>query len=299
MALLGERVLLIANPGSRGGERLVKPAREAFALAGVDVDVLITEAPGHGGRAARDLAEEYDLIFTLGGDGTAMEVVHALSGTNRSVGILPGGTGNLLARVLHIPLDVRRAVPALLNGTRKRIDLGVLADGRRFAVAAGAGVDAEMVSTAPLDMRRRYGVAAYILTATKALWRMKPFAVRAAVDGRVIERDDCVAAMIVNVGDVLGRLIELGPEIAYDDGQLDLVLLSARSFADAARLGVRILSRNYRQDRHMAYGRGRRIALETDPPRLAQADGELLGKTPLVATVESLAAPLLVPRRDD
>jgi diacylglycerol kinase (ATP) len=128
---------------------------------------------------------------------------------------------------------------------------------------------------------------------------MKPFGVRAAVDGRIIEREDCVAAMIANVGGVLGDLIELGPGISYDDGLLDLVLLSARGVADAAVLGGRILLKSYPEDRRMAFARGRRIALETFPPRLAQADGELLGDTPIVATVEPLAAPLLVPRRDD
>ena len=296
MALLGKRVLLIANPGSRGGARLVDPAVEAFRQAGVSVDVIITQAAGHGGRAARESAEEYDLIFTLGGDGTAMEVVHALAGTNRSVGILPGGTGNLIARVLRIPIDVRRAVPALLNGTRIRIDLGVLGDGRPFAVAAGAGVDADMIAAAPLAMRRRFGALAYVATAAQSLWRMTPFAVRAAVDGKVIERDDCVCAMIVNMGSVFDGLLELGPGISHVDGQLDLCVFSARGLAEAAVVAGRLVMKDFGDDRHMTFARGRRLALATVPPRAVEADGEMIGDTPISAHVEPLAAPLLVPR---
>lgn len=299
MALLGERALLIANPGSRGGARLIEPAREAFRLAGVEVDVVVTEARGHGGRLAVESAESYDLIFTLGGDGTAMEVVHALAGTHRSVGILPGGTGNLLAQALRIPLDIRLAVPALLHGTRRRIDLGVLGDGRRFAVAAGIGVDVDMIAGAPVEMRRRYGVLAYFATAGKSLLNMKPFAVRAAVDGKVVEREHCVMAMIVNMGSLFGGLVELGPGIACDDGALDLCLYTARGLAGAAIIAGRLALGAYHDDRHMFFARGQRIAIDTVPQRPAEADGELIGLAPIVARVEPLGAPLLVPRRVD
>jgi YegS/Rv2252/BmrU family lipid kinase len=296
LAILGERVLLIVNPGSRGGLRLMQPAVDAFRAENVEVDVIITESPGHGGRVAREFAEEYDLIFTLGGDGTAMEVVDAMSGTNRSVGILAGGTGNVLARTLGIPLDVRRAVPALLHGTRRQIDLGVLGDGRRFALSAGTGLDAALLAGAPLHLRRRLGVLAYVASGASAVWHRDAFAVRAAVDGRVVERDDCVVAMIVNVGAVLDGLLPLAPGATYDDGLLDLCLFSTRHIGDALAIAARLALHDFREDRLMTFARGRRIALEAVPPRAAQADGELIGLTPLVAEVAPLAALLVVPR---
>lgn len=298
MELLGERVLLIANPGARQGQWLLEPARDAFHNAGVHLDVVITEARGHGGRVARERAEEYDLIFTLGGDGTAMEVIQALMGTNRSVGILAGGTGNLLARVFQIPLDVRKAVPALLYGTRTRIDLGILGDGRAFAITAGTGVDSDMIEASPLEWRRRFGIFTYFATATKSMITMKPFALRAAVDGRIIERENCIAAAIVNMGSVLDGLFELGPNISHSDGLLDLCIYSAGNLAEAALVSGRMVFKDFSDERHMLFARGRRIALETVPQRECQADGELIGPTPIVAEVRPLAAPLLVPRRD-
>lgn len=255
----------------------------------------MTEAPGHGGRVARERGGEYDFVFALGGDGTAMEIVNALSGTDRAVGVLPGGTGNLLARALGVPAGVGRAVTALLHGTTKRIDLGVLGDGRRFAVGAGVGVDAAMLAGASVASRRRYGVLAYVASAARELVRPQPFSMRATVDGRIIEREDCVLALIVNVGVVLNGLLHLGPNIAFDDGALDLCAYSARNVGDAVVVAGRLAFRRFRQDRRLAFARGSCITIESVPARPAQADGELTGTSPITATVSPLAALLQVP----
>ncbi len=298
MAVLTGRALLIVNPASRRGERLQHRALAAFAAAGAAADAVVTEYPGHGGEVARAMAESYDFIFTLGGDGTVMEVVGALRGSGRSVGVLPGGTGNLLARALGVPLRIEHAVPALLHGKRQSIDLGVMADGRHFAVATGAGIDAAMIAGAPPAARRRYGVLAYVRSATAAILRRETFAVRATVDGRMIEMPDCVAAMVVNVGSVLNGLFVLGPGIAYDDGVLDLCLFAAPSARDAAAVLSKVARRDFRPDPRLVFARGREVTIETVPPRPMQADGELLGATPLRATVAAAVAPLLVPRPD-
>ena len=143
------RALLIVNPAARRGARVHPAAQAAFATAGVECDSVLTDRAGHGAAIAAERHAEYDAVFTLGGDGTAMEVVGALAGSRRPVGILPGGTGNLVARTLGIPLDVRRAVPALLAGTPADVDLGRLGSGGCFAFAAGVGVDARMIDETP------------------------------------------------------------------------------------------------------------------------------------------------------
>lgn len=296
MALLSERALLIVNPASRRGGVLQQPAMRAFARAGVKTDAIVTEFAGHGAEVAEAMAESYDYVFTLGGDGTAMEVVDALAGMGRSVGILAGGTGNLLARALGIPLRVEQAVPALLHGVRRRIDLGVLADGRHFAVAAGAGIDAAMIAGASSAARRRYGVLAYVHSATAAILRRETFAVRATVDGRVHEMEHCAGAMIANVGTILNGLLVLGPGIAPDDGALDLCLFGAPRATDIGVVMAKMARRDFRPDPRLVFDRGCAIHIETVPPRLVEADGEMLGLTPLAATVALGAAPLLVPR---
>ena len=290
------RALLIVNPASRRGKRFHELALAAFRAARVHCDAFLTERAGQGGEVARSRVGDYDVVFTLGGDGTAMEVVSALAGTGVPVGILPGGTGNLIARSIGIPISVRRAVPMLLAGDVADVDLGRLPNGRRFAFAAGIGIDASMIERTPTKLKRRLGVLAYALTATRAVISREEFVVRATVDGTTHERV-ASAVMVSNFGTVLNQLITLGPDICQDDGFLDVCIFSPSSFRDAVRVMWRLLRKDFRSDPCMLYAKGAHIRIETDPARMAQADGELLGTEPLEIEVEPRAARLLMVRK--
>jgi YegS/Rv2252/BmrU family lipid kinase len=267
-----------------------------FRATRVRCDAVETDEPGHGAILAGRLAADYDAVFTLGGDGTAVEVIGALSGSGVPVGILPGGTGNLLARTLGIPLDVERATGALLDGEPTRIDLGVLADGRRFAFSAGVGLDVRMIEGAPARLKRRLGVLAYVLSAARAVLRREDFRVRVTVDGTVHERV-AAAVLVANFGAVLRDLIRLGPGIRSDDGLLDLCVFSPATLRDSLRVLWRLLRKDFRIDARMLYAPGRHFLIETDPPRAAQADGEIIGVTPVEIRVAPLAGLILKPRR--
>lgn len=292
-------VLLIVNPAARQAAAREADARDGFARARVDCTVVRTARAGHAAELAAAGAADVDAVFTLGGDGTAMEVVGALAHGDTPVGILPGGTGNLMARTLGVPLRVRDAVPSLLHGVVARIDLGIVAvDGgppRHFAFAAGVGIDARMIEETPARWKRRLGVLAYALTAARALVARERFPVRVLIDGTEELRRDVAAVMVVNFGAVLGDLFHFGPGIRADDGRLDLCLFSPETVRDAMRVTWRLLRKDFRDDRCMVYRAAREFRIETVPPRAAQADGELLGRTPLVASVDPLAATLLVP----
>jgi YegS/Rv2252/BmrU family lipid kinase len=290
------RALLVVNPASRLGRRYHRIALAAFKVAGVRCDAVLTEHAGQGAEIARSLAPRYDMVFTLGGDGTAMEVVGALAGTGRAVGILPGGTGNLIARTLGIPLNIRRAVAVLLTGEEARVDLGRLSVGGHFAFAAGVGVDASMIAEASSDLKRHLGVLAYVFSWTRATFRRDLFRVRMTIDGEIVEKD-ATAVMIANFGAVLNDLMTLGPGIRPDDAKLDLCVFSPYTAWDAVRIAWKLLRKDFTSDPCMFYRAGRQFRIETLPPRPAQADGELLGPTPFEVSVEPLAAQLLVPRR--
>ena len=302
LALLIKRVLVIANPASRRGRRVVGRVGAALAREGVASDLVLTEHPGHAAEIARERAAAYDAVFVVGGDGTQMEVAGALSGSGRPIGVIPGGTGNLLARALGLPFSVRRLVPALLRGDQLQVDLGrfVGADGRRFAIAAGAGIDASMVAETPSWLKRRLGVLAYTIIATRAVFRTlirkDSFQVRLTVDG-VVHECRAAAVMIANFGAVLGEHIVLGPGIRSDDGVLDAVIFSPRGIRDAFRIMWRVTRKRFVSDEMTLYRSGHHIRIETTPSQLFQADGELLGNTPVEVHVEPRAALLLVPRR--
>jgi len=297
------RALLVANPASRLGRRRLPRARAALEKGGVQCDVVYTERSGHAEEIVAQRAKGYDAIFTLGGDGTAMEAAGALAGTACPLGVLAGGTGNLLARAVGIPLDPKAAVPMLLAGEELRIDLGRITTCdpvRHFAVAAGVGIDAAMVAETPSSLKRRLGVLAYTITATRAalraVLREEYFHVRLTVDGEVFEAA-AAAVMIANFGAVLSDRITFGPGIRFDDGVLDACLYSPRNLRDALRIMWRLLRRDFSSDAAMVYRSGRHFRIETNPPRLAQADGELLGMTPVEIEIAPRAVRLLVPRQ--
>lgn len=290
------RALLIVNPAARVAEGARDAALRAFESEGVQCDAVSTEAPGHATDLARERASRYDAVFTLGGDGTAMEVITALADGGPPVGLLPGGTGNVLVRSLGIPMGAGRAVKALLNGSEVRIDLGRLHHGRHFAIGLGVGLDEAMIAGASPLMKRRVGFLAYVLSAIKAAVRLEQFSVRLTVDGQVYERD-AASVLIANLGSVLGGRIRFGRNIVQDDGVLHACIYSPSNLWDTLRLFARMLFGNVQRDRCALCISGRQFRLETVPARRAQADGELLDTTPLEITVRPHAARLLIPRR--
>ena len=291
------RVLLIVNPASRRGARLRRKALKAFADAGVECELIETQAPGHAAIIAKAHAHEYDAVFTLGGDGTVMEVLGALAHQGTPLGVLAGGTANVVARALRIPLNPARAVPMLLKGDEATVDMGRLGDGRRFAIGVGVGLDATMIAEAPAVLKRRFGFMAYVIGGYKAVLRNRKFKLRLTVDGTVYD-SSASAVFIANFGAVLNDLVAFGDGIVRDDGLLNACVFSPDNLWDAMRILRRMLRKDFSPDPCLFYKSGREFKIETLPAMPAQADGELLPETPVSVTVDPLAGSLLVPKRD-
>lgn len=265
---------------------------QAFLAAGVQCEKMLTERPGHAAELTQKHASGFDAVFALGGDGTAIEVIGALADQGPPVGVLPGGTGNLLARSLGIPMDVTKAVPALINGRVKRMDLGRLKDGRHFAIGVGVGVDAEMISGASREMKQRLGFFAYFISGVSAGLRLERFRYRVVVDG-IEAHGEATSVLIANFGSLLGGMVRLGNHIRADDGVLDVGIFHPASAFAATRAFGRMLAGDLARDPAVTYYAGKKILIETTPPRQGQSDGEMLGLTPLEITVRPGAARLL------
>jgi len=290
------RVMLIVNPASRRGARIRQKAIDAFSKAGVGCDVMPTAAPGHAAILAADHAHKYDAVFTLGGDGTVMEVLGVLAHRGPPVGVLAGGTGNVVARTLGIPLNPLRAVPMLLDGDEATLDLGRLGDGRRFAIGVGVGLDATMIREAPARLKKRFGFMAYVIGGYKAVIRNQKFSLRLTVDGEVYERT-ASAVLVANFGAVLNDLVAFGQGIVHDDGLLDACVFSPGNLWDAMRILWRMLRKDFSADPCLFYKSGRDFLIETSPSMPAQADGELLPPSPLSVCVDPLAGCFLIPKK--
>ena len=160
-------VAVIAHTGKTMGGGLTE-LRSTLALEGV-TDPLWYEIPKSRKapkRAKRALEEGADLVLVWGGDGTVQRCVDALAGSGVPIAIIPAGTANLFASNLGIPKEIAKAVRIGLHGERRPIDVGRI-NGERFAVMAGAGLDASMIRDADAGLKDQVGRLAYVVTGAR------------------------------------------------------------------------------------------------------------------------------------
>jgi YegS/Rv2252/BmrU family lipid kinase len=228
-------------------------------------------------RAAVD--GEADLVLVCGGDGTVREVCAVLAGTGIPVGIIPAGTGNLLARNLDIPLYIRSAIDVGLNGQDRAIDMvEVSGDGfgdTHFMVMAGMGFDAAIMEGVNEDIKKRVGWVAYVLSGLKSLM-FPAIKVEVSVDGGEFTTHRARTVVVGNVG-FLQAGMPLLPDATIDDGQLDVVLLHPKRLVSWLPLAVRVLRKSQRTDELIDRLTGSSVVIRSaaDVPR--QLDGDSIG----------------------
>lgn len=219
-----------------------------------------------------------DLVLAIGGDGTIRAVCEELAGTGIPVGIIPAGTGNLLARNLSIPLYLRAAVDVGLHGQDRAIDMVTVTgddmDEATYLVMAGMGFDAAIMEGVNEDFKKKVGWLAYVWSALKALM-FPAIKVEVSVDGGDPTTHRARTVVIGNVG-YLQAGMPLIPDAAIDDGELDVVLLYPRRFLSWLPLAARVLTKNKRTDEAITRMRGRSVVVRAASAAPRQLDGDLI-----------------------
>jgi diacylglycerol kinase family enzyme len=255
------------------------------------------------GRAASDGVA---LVVAVGGDGTVRECAGALAGCGVPLGILPAGTGNLLASTLGIPTDAAGASRAIARGAIRPIDVGEASwadDGHgrpgssAFVVACGTGLDARLVGSASAAAKRQHGIGAYLVAALRQATDLQPRPTRLVVDGEAIETESIVV-LVANAGELLPGL--LGPVLPMrpDDGRLHVFVVRGGpvgSLVGAFELMTGGLGPTMT-------GQGLRLAassvvvdIDVQPAEPVQVDGDRVGSGRLAARIRPAAVPVLVP----
>jgi YegS/Rv2252/BmrU family lipid kinase len=272
------------------------------------------EDPGPG-QAQAALEEGVDLIIAAGGDGTVRAVCEEAARTGVAVGILPHGTGNLLARNLGLPLNIRDALDVAFGGQDKAIDLAtfrantvlddpagetVTTDGDAdedeksdeawgtdtcFLVMAGLGMDAEIMTGVDDQLKQRVGWFAYFVSGIKAL-RFPAMRVEISVDDSEFKRFRARTVVVGNVGFLQGG-IPLLPDAQIDDGMLDVVVIAPKRFIGWLAILVRVLGRQRRTNKRLDRLSGQKVVIRAEKPMPMQLDGDPVGSgTEITAEVQ-------------
>jgi diacylglycerol kinase (ATP) len=280
--------VIIGNPnsGSAGDEGYLERFAETLRAGGLEVEVLNTERPDHATELATMAGDR--LIIAAGGDGTVNEVVNGLS-KDATLGILPLGTANVLARELGLPLKPEDACERILTGTGSRMDVGVATDEegteRRFACMAGIGFDASVVREVTPRLKR------YLRSLAFPLFALKVYFQGDLPDLHVMDGDTTHVgqlAVIAN-GHYYGGDFKVAEEASLTSGKLEVVLVEKVGRLLRADILARVLAKRP-LDRAAKSFPVHDIRAESPGGRVpVQIDGELWGHLPMSFRIEPAA----------
>ncbi|MBN2813264.1 MAG: diacylglycerol kinase family lipid kinase [Bacteroidales bacterium] len=254
---LQDKVVFIINPiaGTRQKQTILKAIKEKFPRD--QCLLLFTGYQGHAFELViHKLEEGYKIFVAVGGDGTVNEVASALVNTSCLLGIIPAGSGNGLARHLHIPVNFTEALEVIKQHHVKIIDAGRV-NGRYFFCTCGTGFDAKVGKEFASDSRRgmisyvratihqyiRYSPKSYILKIEEQKVKLKAFLVTFANSGQY------------------GNNAYIAPNAQIDDGLLDLIVLRPFPKTSTLELGLRLFFKNIDQSPYLEVMRVKKATL--------------------------------------
>jgi diacylglycerol kinase (ATP) len=280
------------------------------------------EDPG-GDVTQQAVGEKVDLVIAAGGDGTVRAVAEALRGTGIPLALVPSGTGNLLARNLHLKLDdLQHSINTAFTGQDREIDVGVIDieredsghDEYAFVVMAGLGVDAKMASGTNPKLKKHVGWLAYAQSIIRAIRDSDELRIRYQIDGGASTRIGAHTLLIGNCGSLPANMLIL-PDAKLDDGRFDLVFLRPKGVVGWARIWVKVAWENgiirrskvgrkvmgdAKEIHALQYETAQRLSAQFAKPEEIELDGDAFGSAiALESWILPLALRIRIPMTGD
>jgi diacylglycerol kinase (ATP) len=269
---LKRKALFIVNPISGGKKKdgvpqLVHQYLDTTIFAPV---IIFTDGADHARQIAKEaVADNYDLIIAVGGDGTINEVASSLVGTNTTLGIIPCGSGNGLSRFLHISMDIKKAIKNLNTGHTEVIDTAE-ANGQPFFNMAGMGFDAHISEVFSREKKR--GFITYIKSAFREINNYKSQTYHIEIDGKVYEREAFMLSFANS--SQYGNNAHISPGASVQDGLIDVCIIKAFPIWRLVEMGIRMLAKTVDKTGYVEIIRGKHITVKREGPGPIHLDGE-------------------------
>lgn len=267
------RALVIYNPtsGMRWREKRLPAILEALRAGGMAAESVPTERRGHAIELARAAAASMDIVFGYGGDGTVREVVAGLHGSDTPLGVLPGGTTNVVAIAFGLSPDPIEAARQQCRLEPRPVDVGLCA-GHPFLMQASSGVEAYLMARLNPELKAWLGFAGAMLQAVGVFFRYAYPQIQLRVDG---ERITATGAMVCNIPEAAGpyRMVPAGK---FDDGQLEILLFYGKSRAAVASFCLDLYRGIHAARPDVEIRPVREVVFEGPPEAYVQIDGDVV-----------------------
>jgi YegS/Rv2252/BmrU family lipid kinase len=299
------RVQVIINPAAGQDQPVLKELNAAFMAENIDWEVSITKKAGDGRRLAQEAVQAgVDLVAVNGGDGTVAEAASGMIGSAVPLAILPGGTANVMAVELGIPIALTAACALAINPRAiiRSVDMGQILSSTAphppaenyFLLRASLGFEAEMVEGAHRDLKDRLGVLAYAFSALQAIADPPIARYRLTLDGKQVESQG-LACIVANSGTMGAQGLLLVPDIDVSDGLLDVVVITRPDLPGLVALAASVVGGSETRP-SLQHWQVREVTVEADPPQIIQVDGEILDLKSVTIRVLPRAVKIVVPQ---
>lgn len=287
--------MAIVNPAAGDGKcgHLWPSVQECMVRLGLAFDVTMTQAPGHAMTLAAQAAKQgYDMVISIGGDGTLHEIVNGILRTcpqglaETLIGVVPVGTGGDFVRTLDIPRTWEQACAHLLGDKVRILDVGEMAfigasgeEHRYFVNVAGLGFDGEVTARSNISSKRFGGTIPYFTSLVLTLFNYVNKDVELHMDDH--DMPGRMNSVVVANGAWFGGGMFIAPNASPDDGMFDVVMIGDVGKLELLQTMPRVYNGTHLTHPKVKVVRAREVSVVSQQEMFLQADGESLGRAPV------------------
>ena len=286
-------IALLANPSAANGRSLkcLDIVRATLESRGAEYTMMTPSGRDAARDAARAAGQRGETVVAVGGDGTIGLIAGALRDTPGRLAVIPAGRGNDFARVMKIPENPAEAAALVLDGKEQVVDVGDV-DGETFVCIASLGFDSDANRIAN-DAKLVKGNLVYLYAAVRALVGWKHANFHVVIDGQA--HDVRGWSVAVANSQAYGGGMYIAPQAELDDGQFDVVLVSATGKLAALKDLPKTFKGTHARLPYVQTLRGKKVEVSADRPFDIYADGDPIGSLPATVSISPRSLKVLVP----
>ncbi len=289
-----KRYTIIVNEkaGQGRARKLAKKVAGILRESKKDIKVLKTEKSQDAKVFTSKAKGTSDIIIVADGDGTIFEAINGMAPDFIPLGIIPGGTANVLAKELSLPRRAKSLTKMIIEGSFRNIDLGLINE-KYFALMAGIGFDAKVISEVKPVMKQIFRKLAYPATGIKILLTYRNQEMDITLNNSI--RKKAYFAVVSNASGY-GGPFSLSAEADLTDGILDVSLFERGRVRDFVKYTLAVLTGRHPKLKDVKLLRAKKVEVDYKTELLVQADGEVIDKTPVKIEVKNKVLPVIISR---